>query len=186
MKIIEGKRPFYEIEIPEDMGRIGTQSIIRRDIGREEEKIVFLSLKGMLRELIVHLFFFYIYLLAKCTRPVLHAWNTVAGWCRSGCSLLSWSFHTSRGDGQETHGQSVCKELRPESNRLAISDCWFRMHLSEDVYLQARVEMIRNYQYQDQGRNTSDRGSSQCAQRTVERPKWVGHAPGEAECWELG
>lgn len=47
MKIIEGKRPFSEVEIPEEMGRIGTQSIIRRDISKEEEKIVFLSLKGI-------------------------------------------------------------------------------------------------------------------------------------------
>ena len=46
--------------------------------------------------------------------------------------------------------------------------------------------MIRNYQSDDQGRNSSGRGSGQCAQRVDERPVWVDHAPGEAECWDLG
>lgn len=49
---------------------------------------------------------------------------------------------------------------------------WFflivlRIHLSEDVPLKAEVEMVRKYQYDDQGRNCSGRGSGQCAQRMV-------------------
>ena len=107
--------------------------------------------------------------------------------CRTGCPLLSQRFHASCGDGQKTHSQSVLrKEFRHESKTVVLSHCQLSIHLSEDVPLKAEVEMIRNYQYDDQGRNSSGRGSGQCAQRVDERPVRVDHAPGEAECWDLG
>lgn len=40
-KILEGKRPLYEIDSLKEMGKIGTQSIIRRIISKEKETIIF-------------------------------------------------------------------------------------------------------------------------------------------------
>lgn len=40
-KMLEGKRPFYEIDSLKEMGRIGTQNIIRRIISKEKETVIF-------------------------------------------------------------------------------------------------------------------------------------------------
>lgn len=42
MKVLEGRRPFFEIEVPEEMGRIGTRNLIRRATSEGEKRIIFL------------------------------------------------------------------------------------------------------------------------------------------------
>lgn len=42
MNILVGKGPFYEIEVPEEIGITGTHNIIRRVTSKEEERIIFL------------------------------------------------------------------------------------------------------------------------------------------------
>ena len=41
MKILAGKGPLYEIEVPEEVKSTGTHNIIRRVSGKEEERIIF-------------------------------------------------------------------------------------------------------------------------------------------------
>ena len=41
MKILVGKGPFYEIEVPEEMGNTGTYNIISRVTSKEVERIIF-------------------------------------------------------------------------------------------------------------------------------------------------